>query len=58
MSLKFLTNIIPAVLGGAGGFLLYKYVGCVTGTCPITSNPWSSVIFGAFLGLMISQSWS
>jgi len=28
-------------------------VGCKTGTCPITRNPWVSMIYGAVLGAML-----
>ncbi|MCU0783240.1 MAG: DUF6132 family protein [Verrucomicrobia bacterium] len=53
MILKF---IVGAVVGGAFGFAYYKFVGCSTGTCPLTSNPWISSIYGAVLGLLIAGS--
>ncbi|PKP19744.1 MAG: hypothetical protein CVU05_10685 [Bacteroidetes bacterium HGW-Bacteroidetes-21] len=37
-------------LGGTGGFLYYYYVGCQSGTCPITSNPWITVLYGTLIG--------
>ncbi|MCX6304511.1 MAG: hypothetical protein NT040_06050 [Bacteroidetes bacterium] len=40
-------------LGGIGGFLYYHYVGCSSGTCAITSNPYASIAFGGFLGYFI-----
>ncbi len=58
MSFNFVSNIIPVLIGAAGGFLYYKLIGCATGTCPITSNPWSSTVYGAVLGLLVSQFWS
>lgn len=42
--------IIGVVLGAAGGFLYWKHVGCVTGTCPITSKPFNSTAYGALMG--------
>jgi hypothetical protein len=42
-------RIIGAVVGGAIGFAAYKFIGCSTGACPITSNPYVSVIIGALL---------
>jgi hypothetical protein len=51
---KIITVIIGVVLGGVFGFALYKIVGCSTGQCPITSNPWVSVAYGMLLGLLIS----
>jgi len=38
------------VLGGVAGFAYYSYVGCATGSCPITSNPWISTAWGAGIG--------
>ncbi len=43
------------VIGGAAGFLLYKLVGCRTGACPITSNPYISVVYGAVMGYLITM---
>lgn len=58
MNFGFTANILPLLIGAAGGFLYYKFIGCAAGTCPITSNPWSSTIYGAVLGLLVSQFWS
>ena len=52
MELKF---IIGAVVGGLLGLLYHKKVGCPTGSCPITSNPYGSTIYGAVMGLLISS---
>lgn len=49
-------RVLPVILGGAGGFLYYRFIGCKTGACPITSNPWISTLYGALIGwLMISR---
>lgn len=42
--------ILGAVGGGAMGFLYYKFIGCRTGACPITSNPWTSTVIWAVIG--------
>ena len=35
---------VAGVLGGGGlGFLYYRFIGCSTGTCPLTSNPWRKI---------------
>ena len=44
------------VLGGLAGFGLYRYVGCVDGTCLITSSPWGSVVYCMILGFVLSQA--
>jgi len=46
--------IIGAVIGGGLGYLYYKLVGCSSGSCPITSNPYISSIYGAVFGLLIA----
>ena len=49
--LKLLTG---AAVGAVLGFGWYRLVGCSTGTCPITSNPVSSMIYGAIAGVIIA----
>lgn len=44
---------IGAALGAIGGFLYWKYVGCLTGTCAITSNPARSTIYFAIMGALL-----
>ncbi|MCI1647713.1 MAG: DUF6132 family protein [Bacteroides sp.] len=43
-------TIIGIVIGGLGGFLYWKFVGCQSGTCPITSSPINSTLWGMVLG--------
>lgn len=43
------------VLAGAvTGFVYQRYVGCRTGTCPITANPYLSTFYGALMGYLLS----
>jgi len=46
--------IIGGVVGAGLGYLYYRFVGCPSGTCPITSNPYISTLYGAVMGLLIS----
>ncbi|MGA9291900.1 MAG: DUF6132 family protein [Ignavibacteriaceae bacterium] len=48
---KWVKRIIPVIIGATGGYLYYSFIGCVSGTCPITSNPWLSTGYGALAGL-------
>jgi Family of unknown function (DUF6132) len=48
--------ILGTALGAVLGFGWYKLVGCSTGACPITSNPWISTFYGAAMGFLISRS--
>jgi len=48
--------VIGVVVGGALGFAYYKFVGCSSGTCPLTSNPFISTLYGSVLGALIASS--
>lgn len=41
---------IGVLLGAILGFLYWKFVGCASGTCAITSKPLNSTIYGAVMG--------
>lgn len=55
--MNFINNnkltIIGVVIGAIGGYLYYHYVGCASGTCPITSKPLNSTLYGAVMGSLI-----
>ncbi|MFZ5947865.1 MAG: DUF6132 family protein [Stygiobacter sp.] len=52
---KFIIKrILPVIAGAILGYAYYYFIGCRTGSCPITSNPWISTFYGAFAGLIIS----
>lgn len=46
-------RIIGTAVGMIAGFLYYRFVGCTSGTCPITSNPYISVIYGGVMGYLL-----
>ena len=45
-----LKTILGAAAGAAVGFLVYRFVGCKTGTCPITASPWTSMLVWGIVG--------
>ncbi len=45
----------PILLGGAGGYAYHKFIGCRSGVCPITANPWISTLYGVLIGLLLSS---
>ena len=52
--LKF--NILPvigAIAGAIGGYIYYIEVGCSSGSCAITSNPYLSMLWGAAMGYLV-----
>lgn len=44
---------IGIITGGIAGFIYWKLIGCTSGACPITSNKFISVAYGAFLGFLL-----
>jgi len=47
---------IGILAGGVAGFLYWKFVGCASGACPITSNKYISIAYGAILGSLLLSS--
>lgn len=43
------------VLGGLAGYVYWYYVGCTSGSCSITSSPVNSSIYGAVMGIFITN---
>lgn len=56
--LKHWLRIAGVAVGVLGGYLYYYYVGCVSGTCPITSNPYRMMIYGALVGYLLFDIFS
>ena len=42
------------LLGGIAGFAYYYFIGCKTGSCPISGNPYISTTYGSLLGFLFS----
>ncbi len=53
IALMWIWRIGSIVLGGAAGYAFYRFVGCKSGACLITSNPWLSTLYGALLGALL-----
>lgn len=41
---------LGCVIGMIGGYAYYYFIGCQSGACPLTSNPYTSMIYGALIG--------
>lgn len=53
--IKYPPSVALTVLGAVGGYCYYRFVGCVSGTCAITSNPLISTIYGGIIGALLSS---
>jgi hypothetical protein len=45
--------IIGAIAGALGGFLYWKFIGCNSGTCIISSKPLNSTIYFSVVGAVM-----
>ena len=46
-------SLIGVLVGATAGFLYWKWVGCASGTCMITSKPINSTLYGALMGFLL-----
>ncbi|MDP4208246.1 MAG: DUF6132 family protein [Bacteroidota bacterium] len=49
----FWKPFIAIIIGGVSGYLYFYFVGCKSGTCPITGSAWGSIITGGLFGFFI-----
>jgi hypothetical protein len=43
-------TFLGIALGAIAGYIYYLQIGCVSGTCMITSSPLNSTLYGAMMG--------
>jgi phage shock protein E len=51
---KYKKDLIGIALGAIAGYLYWKFIGCSSGTCMITSKPINSTLYGAVMGYLIA----
>lgn len=51
---KYLRISLGTIAGAILGYGYYYFIGCSSGTCPITSNWHISTAYGAVVGLALS----
>jgi Family of unknown function (DUF6132) len=49
---KYVWFLVGGVAGAIAGYVYWLYIGCTSGSCPITSSPVNSSIYGCVMGVM------
>lgn len=52
---KMWPSLAGIVAGIAGGYLYYIEIGCSSGTCPLTGNPWMTMLWGGVMGYLVGD---
>ena len=45
---------IGGVVGAAVGFVMYRFVGCRSGACPLIGNPYIAIAIWGIMGMLIT----
>lgn len=48
-------SIIGIIIGIIAGYIYFIKVGCSSGSCPITSNPYMSMLWGGVIGYLVGD---
>lgn len=51
--IRYKLELTGAIIGCIVGYFYWKFVGCASGTCAITSSPVNSSIYGALMGALV-----
>lgn len=43
------------IIGAIAGYAYWNYVGCLSGTCSITSSPVNSTLYGGLMGVLTAN---
>lgn len=50
MNKTIIITIIGVFVGAIAGYLYYQQIGCMSGSCAITSKPINSALYGMLMG--------
>jgi hypothetical protein len=50
----WLRRVVVIAAGAFLGYGYYYFIGCRSGTCAITSDPWRSSAYGALIGIILT----
>jgi hypothetical protein len=51
---KIIRSGLVVMAGAALGFMYYHFIGCLNG-CPLTSNPWTSMLAGGAMAYLLTD---
>lgn len=54
MKSLWVKRTLAILAGGILGFGYYYFIGCSSGVCPISSNPYVSTAYGGLMGLVLA----
>jgi uncharacterized membrane protein YdjX (TVP38/TMEM64 family) len=54
--LQYRLMLLGIAIGALGGYFYYHFIGCSSGSCPITSQPINSTLYGALMGGLMFSS--
>jgi len=57
LTLTAVRYLLTGLVGAGIGYGFYRLIGCRTGMCPLTSNPWLSALWGAVIALSTGPLW-
>jgi len=49
---KYKLGVAGLLVGAITGWCYWRLVGCASGTCPITSKPLNSSVYGSVMGII------
>lgn len=55
---KYGLTLLGIVIGAIGGLAYWRFVGCSSSSCPITSSPINSALWCAAIGGLLFNSFS
>jgi hypothetical protein len=53
---RYWKTALFAAIGAGAGFAYWRFIGCSTGTCPLTANWTSSTLMGGLIGLLAAPA--
>lgn len=51
---KYWLLVVGFVVGAVGGWMYWRFVGCLGGSCPIWSNMYIATGYGGLLGFLLA----